>query len=488
MNIIVSGFHYESHFPILQRILVELNIKKCHLTYDKTTGRIQLPPAIEAVFYEHSQISVKLEYSVDWNKLIPLDEDLISKMYPCESIILRMIDRLPTPEGLYRSYDTRKKMYLKHLRYWNHILEEDKIDCVIFDIIPHVVYDYIIYELCKLKNIPVVVVLQSIVDDCTFYFDGFDDFNSELKRRYQELLESMKNIPENDIQLDRRTKAYLDLQIKNQDPVPWYTQDFFDRPISKITYFTRFKSILRTVMNGITHNEPFIFIEKMLAIIRRGKYAKHLLNYYDNLAKKPDLSNKFVYIPLHMQPECSTSPMAQAYVDQLLMIQMIAHYLPNDVMLYVKEHPGQFDYGRSFSYYQDLLQIPRVTLIPKRYSSFDLIRNCIAVVTATGTAGFEALFREKPVLMFGTNFYESARGVYRIRTNEDCKSAIEEIFEKNKKPMRKDAIIFLKALEETSINGYIGSAYARISHLTPEDNVQNVAKAIIDKLRSLKSN
>ena len=76
--------------------------------------------------------------------------------------------------------------------------------------------------------------------------------------------------------------------------------------------------------------------------------------------------------------------------------------------------------------------------------------------TTNAGVTFEALFQNKPVLMFGHRFYQYAPGVYRIQNSNDCKKALHEIINEHAKPSSRDMRLFIKAIEdctETSIGG-----------------------------------
>lgn len=62
---------------------------------------------------------------------------------------------------------------------------------------------------------------------------------------------------------------------------------------------------------------------------------------YAQLARRPKEGEKFIYVPLHMQPELTTCPLGGQFADQLLMVRMLSAHLPKGYRLYVKEHPDQ---------------------------------------------------------------------------------------------------------------------------------------------------
>ena len=124
-------------------------------------------------------------------------------------------------------------------------------------------------------------------------------------------------------------------------------------------------------------------------------------------------------------------------------------------------------------------------MIPKKYNSFRLIEHCTAVATATGTAGWEALFREKPVLMFGHFFYQYAPGVFRIHKKEECKSAIEKIISKKNKPNLDEILLYLKTLDDVTIRGNYHSTYQKASMIPEKESFDNLFQELRLKLISM---
>jgi hypothetical protein len=85
--------------------------------------------------------------------------------------------------------------------------------------------------------------------------------------------------------------------------------------------------------------------------------------------------------------------------------------------------------------------------------------------------------RGKPALLFGNSWYRDCRGVFLTHTVESCKEAIQKI-QDGFQIDRNELICFAKAVENCSVRGYIDKFYEKMNIVSPEENVENLAKAI----------
>ena len=88
-------------------------------------------------------------------RLVPLDQHLLSRLASSEKITLNMMDRMDALDSFV--YQERIRHYYRLLRYWSTVLDEITPDIVLFKDIPHVVYDYVLYELCRLRGIETIM-------------------------------------------------------------------------------------------------------------------------------------------------------------------------------------------------------------------------------------------------------------------------------------------------------------------------------------------
>src|SRR3990167_10389371 len=169
---------------------------------------------------------------------------------------------------------------------------------------------------------------------------------------------------------------------------------------------------------GLLSGETLVLAWRFL----KRLFEDNLAQEYGEVESKSKISGSYVYFPLNMQPERSTSPQGGVFQDQILVAETVAAALPEGWTLVIKEHPSQwwlrgktrYSSARYRGYYQRLAKIPRVRLVPIRASSFELTKRSKTVATITGTAGWEALARGKMPLVFGYPWYRDCGGVFRV--------------------------------------------------------------------------
>lgn len=238
------------------------------------------------------------------------------------------------------------------------------------------------------------------------------------------------------------------------------------RPI--VRFIRRFDPVFRDEGSYMYYSANKNITDPLLFYIRYQTYKK--------LYKMPDFSRKYVYFPLHYQPEAATIVCAQKYEKQLFLIDSLAKSLPGDTVLYVKEHYAKIGH-RERSFYKELNKYPNVVLIDPFANSRDLMKHSVAVITLTGTAGWEAMLLRKPVLIGGNIFFDNAPGVMKF---EDIFENYLELIDQWIQPKRKEILIYLceyfrhiypgqiynddpKTYEESNINLVVDSLWKSIN-------------------------
>ena len=164
----------------------------------------------------------------------------------------------------------------------------------------------------------------------------------------------------------------------------------------------------------------------------------------------PDFEKDFAYFPLHLEPEIGTLLYAPFFSDQIHLIRQIARSLPIHFILYVKEHPSMVGF-RPRKYYAEIAKIPNVKILSPNVSSLKVVEKANILFTIAGTAGWEAVLLEKPVITFGDVFYNILSTVKHSVKIEDL-SALTLSQLKNFKPNNEELIHFVSALLEDSVD------------------------------------
>ncbi|MBI2636133.1 hypothetical protein HYW84_02290 [Candidatus Peregrinibacteria bacterium] len=426
------------------------------------------------------------EYAgVDWQTLAPIDEALIMAMRECEATFMEMVSRLEWKRSI--SYGVRKRWYLRHLRFWNDYLTRHRIGLYLSAWVPHEIPDIIIYALCKLRNIPVVYFGVTSIRDVSFVEHDWEESAVQVRDRYRELL--LQYGPDHDpltIPLEERLDLRYRGLVNPSGEVPTLEEQDLD-----LSHGAAVKRLLKTdpvafLRHGLAYATPRGAARAYRAW-KRNKSMTEANAFYDTHASDaPDLRRSYVYMPLSFQPEATTVPLAGGYADQVLMAQMLSALLPQEVMIYVKEHPRpSSSEKRTVDFYRDFAAISRVRFIPRSFDTFAMREHCRAIATTAGTAGFEASFRGKPVFMFGHCYYQYAPGVHRIHSMDDCRNAVREIFDGGAAPTLLQCRLYLKAIEETCVHGVLDPWCFNVSHLSADENMKNSSAAIVQELDAL---
>lgn len=469
MSLLICGFGWEWHEEILKGLVTELDFPETILISPILHSSVE---GKEYIRYDFQDFAYCRYESVDVDSMPPIDEDILEKMGKCENLYLSMQDRLEIKIGRKIDYNSRKIHYYNDLRIMNGILETHKVDICIIDYIPHLGFDYVLYELCRVKGIKVVTQCYGLsvpyITTSRYFLNNIFEPIPQLKGIdwRQEDCEILSD----------RMRAYIDYYIRDKkDITSFVTVKCFEEK-------SKFKKIVELVGKTIRYEKKTVYrIAKLKLKLYREK--RHISKFIKGVSYQINYDEKYFYFPLHYQPECTSLPMGGYYFDQTIIVDMIAALLPKGYRLYVKPHPNQ-SYLADVSFYKKIARHSNVTLVLENKNTYDLIDNSYAVVTITGTAGWEALVRGKPVMMFGYYFYRYAPGVFPVKTLNDCASAIEAICEKNFKTDVTDIKKFLNKLDSFLVEGYIDSEYEVVFDIDRSKNIRNTVRGYIEFIKN----
>ena len=440
-----------------------------------------------------------------------IDVDFLKRHAHEELQAIKMMDRMDQDQHSF-NFMERQRHFRNMIKSWSAGIEILKPDLVVSQDIPHRLYDYVLNMICKEKGIPFMMLNHT--QFLGRFYASRDDFFS-IKDKFvidwksYEKVENVKNNIPSDI-----LSAYEKINKEYNDAIPDYMVKQFDSQKKSDGFGFMIK---RWVRKFATVYRPYLFgkpagvqiighcaydkradqkyeesegniyqHERML--LKVNKYKKELKSTYESLTSSPDYKEKYVVHFLHYQPEGTTCPGGDIFVDQRLCIELLLKYLPSDYKIYVKEHPSQFmrymigHAGRMRDLYDDLIKNNRVKLISTNIDSFELIKYAQAVGTITGTVGWEAIVRKKPVIAFGNCWYENYnKGVLRITDENSARNMLQ--FIENYCYDEHSLLAYLVSVgKNTRLAYYRLGQKAKLSDLSEEECVNNIVSAIVEQL------
>jgi len=400
-------------------------------------------------------------------------KELIESLHHVEAIILTMMNsKFPT-----YTVDMRKHFYYNMLGYWQGILKQTKTEVIIFNNVPHSPYEYLIYELAQLFKIKTLIIEGTWISDRAYIYENFREPIPALEE--QRKINADKNFVVADLKEDLQ-KYYLKQTNPIADVTPLYMPIQFKQYLGK----SLIKRRLNHLKNAIKKRSLF----KEIVIWFKKEIGTNLKKDYEKLQAEPDLTKPYVYAALHLQPEMTTSPQGDIFVDQILMLETISYTLPEGWMIYVKEHPIQWLFrgvnyceSRYKGFYEKIASLKNVQLVPVSFNSIKLVSESKTIATVTGTVAWEGVLRGKPGMVFGYPWYRQCEGVFTIKNTEDCQAVFEKI-KANYTVEPQKVINFLHHFDQITIHGYINMYIENNTTLTTTQSAANIRQALLKHL------
>ena len=301
-------------------------------------------------------------------------------------------------------------------RLIEQLFDEFKPDAVLTDGVACTM-SYIQYAVAKKRGLPFLALSSSRITG-RFYI-----IHSHLER-YDQVEALYAEYKRNGLPPALRAKAEVFLRhFKETRDKPKYFSQWAQPPGIDAKSLRELLSL--TYRYYVLERGNYILVSPLRAIAGRIERLVKTFVLDRRHFEQPRPGDRFVFFPLHYQPESSTLIWAPYYVDQIAAVENIAKTLPIDHVLYVKEHKASLG-RRPLGYYQRLRSIPNVRLIDPYCDSHDLIRECSAVCVLTSTVGWEAVLYEKPVVSLGDAFFNAFDLVQHVRSLADLPLAFHK--------------------------------------------------------------
>lgn len=392
------------------------------------------------------------------------------RLRPFEAETLAMMERIDPARC--QTYQQRRNLYIFLVCYWIDVVNTLEPEYFYSKEEPHEVVDFVLFNVCKLFGVKIIMGTRTSLPgvvllprECQSKLEKSSLIISNYHRT-----ETLRNFVRNRINKPHEMPTYMADKEKNNKKGLKQTSrlSYVSRLIFDLKYIVYQFILLSRLFKSSILNEKISYIvsdelSKRASSYSNFQFFKRISSEYHKVAN-PNIPSNFVYFPLHAQPEKSTSPLGGRYNNMAIAVAMAAKALPVGWTLCVREHPSQFrqdhyaHIGRDRNYYRRLAGIPNVQLMSMDADHDSLLNRSKCVCTITGSVGWEAVLKLKPVMIFGDAWYTSAPGVVRVGTVEECKRFFESLS------------VLRSAISEKSIVEYVDYLALNSIYLYPDAN------------------
>jgi hypothetical protein len=390
---------------------------------------------------------------IDQNPSLSIEaEKIYDQVYTYLATFINMYSRTHK-EYLDKNYFDYLDRFNRYFNLLSDIIFTKNIDTVVFSNLPHEGADLILYQIAKAKNIKTLIFNHTgTFPNKIFYMYDMEDFGE---------FSAMKP----------REKAVPFKINKGKEHNYFYMSDFSPYNYS-LNDLRKEYDLIQVFKNMLRKNYPILmeYFHKPIKYLRTRQFQKSLAKHS---ISNPDFSQKFVYFPLHYQPELTTTAIGGIYCDQVLAIEKLANFLPDDWLIYIKENPKQSSYQRGPDFFERIKPIKKAKIVPLSTNTYKLIKHCVFVATITGTPGWEAITWGKNTLAFGNAWYRKLPGIFEFSD----KLKLENIL--NYKVDHSDLEQKVGELVAKLPDGVIDSHYAEeLENFDANKNAKTIAKLI----------
>lgn len=422
-----------------------------------------------------------------------IDEPTIRHIAWYQLNALKMMDRLE-PLGSEFSTEARVRFFHQLLGYWLACVEKFSINLVISPSIPHRVFDYALYIVCKIKGIRFLTFQMVPFGSRSFIIEDIEHCGSIT---FDCQKEGPCRLSDDIFMRIAQVKKSYDMAI----PTYMYEQE----KLSKTSFLTMFRSwaaplIIICGFSLFTRKQPntywlrknsspaasiYTWHRYFLTVLLRKIKVWRLASRYRRFLSV-NVPNKFVFVALHYQPEETSCPSGGLYADQINILKVLNEMLPDDIAIVVKEHKTQFythtesASGRGLGYYAELKSVApeRITFVSVDSNPFELIDKAYATVTIGGTIGWESAIRGTPVLIFGRAWYEAMPNVHKVKSKKDLTAALIRIDSDSGNDRSEDIYNFHRSLEKRLIKAKHYKAFLNNSDIELNESRQNLVDGL----------
>ncbi len=374
--------------------------------------------------------------------------------------------------------------FIRNLTICLKILEENKINNVIFTNIPHNQFTVVLMKVLQIHKIRFLILRETITGNYIIE-DSTNKHEIVIKNKNEN--QAISNFL-NYLKTGKNNVNFRKFRDHSITKNKIYNLNFFFsffiffinrvsnliyeqiRNIFKLFFFIFFKKT-KIHIYDLLKKKDLNFKDSKTNIFERSNYLfledikkfKYYNEYKKLCVDNINYNEKYIYFPLHYQPEATTVPYGNFYFDQIKALKILSNLSHKfNFKIFVKEHPDTFNmsrtawtagtHGRYYSYYENLSKIKNLKILDLKLNSLDLIKNSYCVATITGTSAIESLFFNKYSIIFGDAWYEKmSEGFKKYENFNDLENFFKKIENINQTDSNEFSK-FIESLENNSVN------------------------------------
>jgi len=272
-----------------------------------------------------------------------LDTDVLNKDI-CK--FMDIYSRVNFSKGL--DYHEHINLFHLYYSYFANIVRSKNVDMVLYMGAPHVGVDYVLYLVAQALGVRTVLTFQSHIKDRFFCVTKLEDYGVFS------------------------TSPVSGESISTSIPREYKKHHYYMVNAKHKRGFRLHKIIEEVARSMLPNRQPISMAGVFQNAVNRINYVR----YYNKYVKhEVDFSRSYVYFPLQLQPELTTSALGNEYSDQLLAIEKISSMLPGDWSIYVKENPKQSSAQRNKLFFERLARIRNCYYLSENIDTYDLIEH-----------------------------------------------------------------------------------------------------------------
>jgi len=427
-----------------------------------------------------------------WSDQLFVDPDLYVKIQPRESQLLRMVERVArhdvfqvdTPsfptEPFSDSFDGRSQLLLRQIAYWDWVIRTENVSAVVSQNLPHNFWDAVLHAVAEAREIPYL------------YFHEVRPFLSSLY--VYERLEEMGN-------LDKCSELIRAAATRYSMMPDWVGRKEFMRQQVKESSALLHRaagrrqtfSLARRVRLLITPPRYIAF--KLRRAARRRLQDARSRRREDRVVQSSSVPARYFLLELQIQGNATNLVKGFMYGETREMVAHVAHSLPEDCVLLVREssRQGSRKQPRREAFWRQLSALPKVQVIVDELNSRELLQKSLGLIElGYSSLALEAINLDVPVVVLGLTHLHGAPNSFVVTQSSSLPDVLRTVRDKSLNDVRspETAQIALEKWADTSRAATIqGSLTSTPKNLDKDPEyceriVNNVAQLVATWYRS----